>query len=173
MRGAEGRPAQPAFQQFGERSGSQQGSAVNFVRGIVQQRQLNVGDINDYCLMWSDMKLNAHRGLSSEAYQTVKNVSRGLDFVLFDKVRPTQQGSILRELAEIQQEEDIDRIVLPYADATLLRSAAAAVNIAYDPGSPENTPENLKKRTFVFADLKQKAESKNVSKLTRVVPDVK
>jgi hypothetical protein len=48
--------------------------------------------------------------------------------------------------------------VLPFPDAKLLQLVAAAVNIAYDPGGAEDTPENIKKRTFVFADLERKAQ---------------
>ncbi len=50
-------------------------------------------------------------------------------------------------------EEYKGQLVLTYEEGILLRDAAAAVNVAYDPGGQEKTPKNMKKRTFVFADL--------------------
>ncbi len=45
------------------------------------------------------------------------------------------------------------QLVLTHEEGLMLRDAAAVVNIPYDPGEPEDTPENVKKRTFVFADF--------------------
>ncbi len=145
------------YQQFGETSRSasgEAGSARQVVTDLINRQRLGLPDINEYCLMWSDLRVETSSGRVPEAvHQTVVNVSNGLDFLLFDKVGEVQQESILSELERKRKILGVDRYVLPYEDAQLLQLAAAAVNVGYDPGGEGNTPENMKKRTFVFADL--------------------
>ena len=49
-------------------------------------------------------------------------------------------------------------MILTYEEGILLQKAAAAVNIAYDPG----TPEEVEKRTFKIADLEAKAQGLDI-----------
>lgn len=165
MRGVEqGRPGQEAHQQFkaglpGNSSGDtsvrgEAGIARHFVTDLIQRQQLSLPDINEYCLTWSDLRIETGSGRVPEAlHQSIINVSGGLDFLLFDKVGEAQRESIKSEHKFVRRKLGIDRYVLPYEDAKLLQLAAAAVNVPYDPGEPEDTPENIKKRTFLFADL--------------------
>jgi hypothetical protein len=155
MERGECRP-QPVLQTFGEGGTSQPGGATEAVAALVagKRGQLNIPDVNEYALMWSDLKLETGRGrVPAAIHETIVHVSRGLDFVLFQRLRPTQQESIRRELAELQQEEGIDHLTLTYAEGQLVRDAAAVVNAVYDPGTPEDTPENRAKRTFTFVSL--------------------
>ena len=167
MPGAEqnaGRPRQfgrPVFKPYGETSGSgQQGSAIDLVRGLTQrQRRLNLPDVNEYLMKWSDMKLETSGGRVPEAtHQMILHISRGLDFLLFDKVNLTQRGSILREIQQKRRLDGIEQVELTHEEGLILKEAAAAVNVAYDPG----TPEEVEKRTFKFADLEQKAQQQGV-----------
>ena len=88
--------------------------------------------------MWSDLRVETSSGRAPEAvHQTVVNISHGLDFLLFEKLRHTQQSSILSELERKRKVLNMDRYVLPYEDAKLLRLVGAAVNVDYDPGEPE------------------------------------
>lgn len=95
--------------------------------------------------------------MSPEVHRTISNISLGIDFLAFtrghDQLSHGQRSFIPQKFSEIRQEEGIEQVVLPYQDAKLLQRAAAVVNITYDPGEPEDTPENVKKRTFVFAEL--------------------
>lgn len=157
------------YQQFGERSG-EAGSARQLVTDLIKRQRLSLPDINEYCLMWSDLRVETSSGRVLEAvHQTLVNTSHGLDFLLFEKVKQTQQISILSELERKRKVLGIDRYVLPYEDAKLLQLAAAAVNIVYDPGEPEDKPENTNKRTFVFADLERKAQGLDLPESTNVV----
>jgi hypothetical protein len=164
MVGVEGRLRQEAHQQFkaglsgngnGERRGrGEAGSARQYVTDLLQRQRLSLPDINEYCLMWSDLRIETGSGrVSEEVHQSVVNVSGGLDFLLFDKVGEAQRDSIISEHNLLRRKLGIDRYVLPYEDAKLLQLAAAAVNVPYNPGEPEDTQENIKKRTFLFADL--------------------
>jgi hypothetical protein len=142
----------------GERSG-EAGSARQFVTDLIQRQGLHVGTLSEYCLMWSDLSADTVRRkeVSPEVHRTINNISLGIDFLAFtkryDQLSPGQHSYIPQKFSEIRQEEGINHVVLPYDDATLLQLAAAVVNIAYDPGELEETPENIKKRTFVFAEL--------------------
>jgi hypothetical protein len=201
----QGRPfGQPVFQQFGERSAAgapgigsgerresgEEGSARQFITDLIQQQRLRLPDVYEYNMMWKGLSaLTIHSPIAAEVrinvppavHQTIVNVSRGIDFVLFHELGKSVkgrglQGSILRELAELRQEEDIDRFILTHEEGSLLRDAAAAVNVAYDPGGEEDTPENREKRTFRFADLERggaPAVPTKVVEATRVVPDGK
>ena len=148
------------YQQFGERSGSgEAGRARQFVSDLIQRQRLNVGTISEYCLIWSDLAADTvrRRAVSPEIHRTISNISLGIDFLAFtrghDQLSHGQRSYIPQKFSEIRQEEGIEQVVLPYQDAKLLQHAAAVVNITYDPGEPEDTPENVKKRTFVFAEL--------------------
>ena len=155
------------YQQFGERSGQQE-SAVTDIRGLIERRrELNLPDINEYVMMWKGLAaLTIPSGkepyrirVPEEEHEKIVQVSRGIDFVLFNEVNTTQQASILRELQEHQQKEGIEQFVLSHEEGLLLKDAAAAVNVAYDPGGAEDTPDDVKKRTFVFADLSGRSPS--------------
>jgi hypothetical protein len=164
------------------------GSARQFVIDLIQRQQLHLPDVSEYDKMWSGLaSLTINSPIATESrvsvppavHQTIVNVSRGLDFVLFNELGKSVkgrglQGSILRELAELRQEEGIDRFVLTYEEGLLLREAAAAVNVEYYPGGKEDTPENIEKRTFKSADLERRGapvDSTKVVDATRVVPD--
>ncbi len=170
MRGAEQRPGQPrpigqpVFQQFepggtgtpGIGSGEQR-SAINGIRGLIERRRrLNIPDVDEYVMKWKGLTaFHAELGIETtpEVHQMIVNVSRGLDFVLFEKIKPAQRGSILEELQNARQ-KGIEQYVLTHEEGLLLRDAAAAVNVPYDPG----TPDEVEKRTFKIADLEQKAQ---------------
>jgi hypothetical protein len=151
------------YQQFGNRSGSgQQENAVNDNRGLIERRRgLNLPDINEYVMMWKGLAaLTIPSGkepyrirVPEVEHDKIVQVSRGIDFVLFNEINTTQQASILRELQEHKQQEGIEQYVLSYEEGLLLRDAAAAVDVAYDPG----TPEEEEKRTFTFSDLEATA----------------
>ena len=154
------------YQQFGETSGrGDTGSARQFVTDLNQRQRLQVGTISEYCIMWSDLAADTvrRREVSPEVYRTISNISLGIDYLAYtrrrDQLSHGQRSFIPQNFAEIQQEEGIDQVVLSYEDARLLQQAAAVVNIPYNPGEPEDTPENIKKRTFVFADLEDTQQS--------------
>ncbi len=157
------------YQQFGERSASgQQDNAVTDIRGLIERRRgLNLPDKNEYVMMWKGLAaLTIPSGkepyrirVPEEEHEKIVQVSRGIDFVLFNEVNTTQQASILRELQEHQQQEGIEQFVLSHEEGLLLKDAAAAVNVAYDPG----TPEEEEKRTFTFSDLEAKASPEAIS----------
>lgn len=68
------------------------------------------------------------------------------------------------------------QVAFTYEEGLLLRDAAAVVNVAYDPGEEEDTPENREKRTFRFADLERRgapADPTTVVEATKAVPDGK
>ena len=171
--GAESRPGQisrlgrPVFQKFdlelpgsgnGERRGnSQRGSAVNIVRGLIQRSQLHLPDINQYVQMWLDTSFEKHGQIPEKEYRTIINVGLGIRLLAYDQLTDMRKALLLVELAQKRTYDKVDRVVFPYEDARLLQMAAAAVNIPYDPGGAEETPENIKKRTFKFADPEEKA----------------
>ena len=159
----------------GERRGSgQQGSAVNFVRGIIQQQRLYLRTISEYCTMWSDMAVQAHRTQSETVSTSIANVRWGLDYLAFtrryDQISEDHKTFVLEDIPIILKKElHTNPIVLPYEDAKLLQLAAAGVNINYDPGGAENTPENIRKRTFDFSNMEQKIEGAEIPDSTTVV----
>jgi len=152
----------------GERRRSiQQGSPINSVRGLIERRsRLNLPDINEYVMMWKGLAALTVQGkepyrirVPEAEHEQIVHVSRGIDFVFFEKLEATQQASILEELQTHRQQEGIEQYVLSYEEGLILRDATAAVNVAYDPG----TPEEVEKRTFKFSDLEGKASQEAIS----------
>jgi hypothetical protein len=141
------------------RGGSIPEKGSNPVTSLIQeQRQkLILGDINQYYDMWSDMTLEKREQVSEAEYKVIKNVSLGLGFLFYDQLRDMKKAVFLVHLAHIRKDTGTDRVIMPYADAKMLQLAAAAVNVAYDTGREEDTPENVVKRTFTFTAVEHKA----------------
>ena len=156
----------PNGEQFAEGS-TQEQSGVSPFDALVEYQRLNLGTIDEYSDMWkgldaltinSPISVGTRIPVTPEIHHMIGQISTGIDFVLFAEVSATKRGQILRELAEIQQEEGINEFILTYEEGILLRDAASVVNVAYDPG----TPEEVEKRTFKIADLEQKTQELDV-----------
>ncbi len=165
MVGAEQRPGSEQFAAAG---------GVNPFDALIEQTRLNIGTISEYCTQWSDMAVFARRsGQPDEVTRTIWNVGLGLDYLAFteryDQISEGHKIFVREDIPQMLHEESTDQVVLSYEEARLLQMAAAAVNIAYDPGEPEDTPENIQKRTFDFADLEQRVLHGDMPEPGRVV----
>lgn len=157
------REERPGGEQFAEQSGVNQ----NPFDPLIERTRLNLPDIDEYCMMWaglaaltvnSPIAAEKRVPVTPEVQHLISQVSNGINFVLFDKISAIQRGSILQELLWLQQEAGISQFVLTHEEGLILRKAAAAVNVEYDPG----TPEEVEKRTFKFDDLAMKARGLDV-----------
>ncbi|SRR6266849_8349136 len=181
MKRLEHKPTQRLFQPFGEGyagGGNQEASLrkqnpsnlpsimqplLRRMQEVLEDRAGKPGFIDEYSLLWSDMILETSKGLIQEdVHRKIVNVSHTLDFVLFDQLGFWLQKEILYDNAQHVKHSGIDRFILTYEEGLLLQSAAAIVNIHYDPGGSEDIPENLAKRTFLFADLEKKVKEKSL-----------
>jgi hypothetical protein len=134
------------------------GNTRQFITDLIQHHRLNVGDINKYYDSWVHLQTESAGYIPKPLEQTIRKVSLGLGFLFYDQWAETDhpdrrmQGAFQKRL---QRWNDIyeGQLVLTHEEGLVLRDAAAAVNVAYDPGGIEHTPENIKKRTFIFADL--------------------
>src|SRR2546421_9926363 len=150
-----------------EEGSAQDQSGVNPFDTLIERQRLNLGTMDEYSDMWkglsaltinSPIAADIRIPVTPEIHHMIGQISTGIDFVLFGEVSATKRGQILRELAELQQEEGSNEFILTYEEGMMLRKAAAIVNVAYDPG----TPEEVEKRTFKIADLEQKAQELDV-----------
>jgi len=138
----------------GERS-SEAGSARQFVADLIQGQRLNVGGIGAYYDKWVQLGMEAKRYIPDDIHQTIRNISLGLGFLFYNQFGEMGRAGEWKQKAfqKRLQRFGVNELVLTYEQGQMLKDAASVVNIAYDPGEPEETPENIKKRTFVFADL--------------------
>lgn len=129
-------------------------SGVNPFDALVEQARLNLPDIGQYYDMWVNMHSELYGNIPAEQHQSMKNVSFGLGFLFYQQWGEMGYTGERKQVAFQRQLErhSIDQLTLPYADAKLLQRAASLVNVDYDPGEPEDTPENLTKRTFSLVD---------------------
>jgi hypothetical protein len=153
------------YQQFGEKSGSgEAGSARQFVTDLIQRQQLTVGDINQYYDMWVGLQSESADYVPQHLTKTMRNISLGLGFLFNNQwaemgnTGRSKQVAFQKRLQRWNKEYK-GQLVLTHEEGLLLRDAAAAVNVAYDPGGAEDTPDDVKKRTFVFADLSGRSPS--------------
>src|SRR5205085_11257573 len=143
----------PGGEQFTERS-AQEESGVNPFDALIERQRLNLPDIGQYYDMWVNMGSELYGDIPEEQHQSMEHVSFGLGFLFYQQwgemgyTGERKQVAFQRRL----QRHSIDQLTLPYEDAKLLQQAASLVNVEYDPGDPEDTPENLAKRTFRLAD---------------------
>jgi hypothetical protein len=139
----------PNGEQFAEGSTREQ-SGVSPFDELVEQTRLNLPDIVQYYDMWVNMQSELYGDIPEKQHQSMRNVSFGLGFLFFQQwgemgyTGQSKQVAFEKRLAR----HSIDQFTLPYGDAKLLQQAASLVNVEYDPGEPENTPENIAKRTF-------------------------
>lgn len=128
----------------------QEQSGVNPIDALVAQTQLSVSDIGQYYDMWVGLLSESAGDIPENLTETVRNVSYGLGFLFYQQwgemgyTGQAKQVAFQKRLARYK----IDQLTLPYEDAVQLQRAASLVNVEYDPGAPEDTPENLAKRTF-------------------------
>jgi hypothetical protein len=142
----------PNGEQFAE--GSQQDqSGVSPFDALAEQARLNVPDIGQYYDMWLGLLSETEGDIPQNFTETIRNVSYGLGFLFYQQwgemgyTGRAKQDAFQKRL----QRHNIDQITLPYEDALQLQRAAGLVNVEYDPGEPEDTPENVAKRTFRLA----------------------
>jgi len=155
MERGEGKTSQP----IGEQSGSgEAGSARRFVTDFIQRQRLHVGDISNYYDSWVNLQSESAGHIPQQFTQMIRNTSLGLGFLFNSQwsemgyIGRTKQVAFQKRLQRWHEEYQ-GQLVLTHEEGLLLKDAAVVVNVAYDPGEPDDTPENIKKRTFVFADL--------------------
>lgn len=149
----------------------QEQSGVNPIDALVEQTQLSVSDIGQYYDMWVGLLSESAGYIPENLTDTVRNVSYGLGFLFYQQwgemgyTGKAKQGAFEKRLAR----HKINEFTMPYEDAVQLQRAASLVNVAYDPGEPEETPENVAKRTFIFTDLEQRVHRGDVPAQQSVV----
>jgi hypothetical protein len=149
MERGEGKPSQS----IGEQSGSQ------FVTDLIHRQRLQIGDISSYYDSWVNLLSESAGNIPQQFTQTIRNTSLGLGFLFYNqwgemgREGRIKQVVFQRRLQRARKYYGIDQVVFTHEQGQILRDTAAVVNVTYDPGEPEDTPENIKKRTFVFADL--------------------
>ncbi len=132
-----------------------QSSGVNPFDVLIERPGLNLPDIGQYYDMWVNMGSELYGDIPEEQHQSMEHISFGLGFLFYQQwgemgyTGERKQVAFQRRL----QRHSIDQLTLPYGDAKLLQRAASLVNVEYDPGAPEDTPENIAKRTFRVADI--------------------
>ena len=148
---------------FGETSGSgEAGSAKQIVTDLIQKQQLAVGDTRSYYDKWVVLASEIYRQVPAEVHETIKKVGLGLGFLLYNQWGEMglegrgKQVAFQKQLQRERKYFGMNQLVLTHEQGQMLRDIASVVNVTYDPGEPEATPENMKKRTFVFADLEDK-----------------
>lgn len=122
---------------------------------LAEQTRLNLPDIGQYYDMWVNLLSESAGYIPQRVTTSIENVSLGLGFLFYHQwgemgyTGRSKQVAFQRRL----QRHGIDQFTLPYDDAKQLQRAASLVNVEYDPGEPEDTPENIAKRTHSLADI--------------------
>ena len=142
----------PNGEQFAGESQYEQ-SGVNPIDALVSRTRLRVSDIGQYYDMWVGLLSESEGDIPQHLTETVRNVSYGLGFLFYQQWGEMGYTGRSKQVAFQNRLErySIDQFTLPYEDAKQLQRAASLVNVEYDPGEPEDTPENVAKRTFRLA----------------------
>ena len=139
-------------EQFAEENIPDQ-SGVNPFDALIERQRLNVSDIGQYYDMWVGLLSESEEYIPQHLTETVRNVSYGLGFIFYQQWGEMGYTGRSKQVAfqKRLQRHAIDQFTLSYHDAKLLQRAASLVNVEYDLGEPEDTPENIAKRTFHLA----------------------
>lgn len=117
---------------------------------FVEQTRLHVSDIGQYYDMWIGLLSESVGYVPQSITTSIENVSLGLGFLFYQQWGEMGYTGQSKQIAFEKRlvRHNIDQFTLPYEDALQLQRAASLVNVAYDPGEQEDTPENVAKRTF-------------------------
>jgi hypothetical protein len=143
----------PGGEQFAE-GGTQEQSGVSPFHALIERQRLNLPDIGQYYDMWVNLLSETAGDIPENLTETIRNVSLGLGFLFYNQWGEMGYTGRAKQVAfqKRLQRHGIDQLTLPYEDAKQLQQAASLVNVEYDPGEPEDTPENIAKRMFRLAD---------------------
>ena len=139
----------PGGEQFAEGSPQYQNGVSPF-DALAEQTRLNVSDIGQYYDMWVGLLSETVGYVPQNITTSIENVSLGLGFLFYQRWGEMGYTGQSKQVAFQKRLErhNIDQFTLPYEDALQLQRAASLVNVEYDPGAPEDTTENIAKRTF-------------------------
>jgi hypothetical protein len=128
-------------------------SGVSPFDALAEQTRLNLPDIGQYYDMWVGLLSESAGDIPESLTETVRNVSYGLGFLFYQQWGEMGYTGRSKQVAFQKRLErhSIDEFMLPYPDAKQLQRAASLVNVEYEPGEAEDTPENIAKRTFRLA----------------------
>ncbi len=140
----------------GDREGQQTERGVQALQSLVEQhqKQLQLPDAVSYYDMWVDLLSETRGYVPQSTTEVIQNVSLGLGFLAYNTwgemgYKGESKQFVFKRRLQREQDDYHGHLVLPYEQGKLLQQAASAIDIAYDPG----TPEEVEKRTFSFPDI--------------------
>lgn len=155
MVGAEQRPE---IGQFAEGSGTWEPErTVTFLTSLVQQpghneEQLHVPDAVGLYTLLTDLRIEAHQEIPEPLYETIRHVTWGFGFLVYDHLPEAKKAVFLWTLRGERNESGSDRLGLTLQEGQILQRLANTVGIEFDAGEQEN-PEQ---RTFTLAEVENK-----------------
>jgi hypothetical protein len=119
---------------------------------LQEQQKLNLPEVRKVYHMLVDMGSETAGDIPPELHEIIRNVSIGFGFVAFDKLPDGEKAAFIQRLRRDSRFYNRDKLVLTQEQAAIVKRVASAVNIAYDPGQPEEET----KRIFPYADFENR-----------------
>lgn len=119
---------------------------------LQEQQKLNLPDVRTVYEMLVDLGSETAGDIPHELHDTIRNVRIGFGFIAFDQLPDGKKAAFIQRLRRDSRFHNRDKLVLTPEQAAIVQRIASAVNIAYDPGKPEEET----KRIFPYADFENR-----------------
>jgi hypothetical protein len=119
---------------------------------VQQHKKLNLPEVSKVYDMLVDLGSETAGDIPPELHDTIRSVSIGFGFLAFDQLPDGKKAAFIHRLRRDRTYYDRDWLMLIPEQAEIVKRMASAVNIAYDPGQPEDET----KRIFQYADFENR-----------------
>lgn len=118
---------------------------------VQERKKLSLPDAGRVYLMLVDLLSETAGDIPQELQDTIRNVGLGFGFLAFDQLPDERKAAFIQRLRRDGKVYKRDHLTLTPDQAEILKRVASAVNIAYDPGQPDEET----KRVFPYADFEK------------------
>lgn len=118
---------------------------------VQEHKRLTLPEISKVYDMLVNLGSETAIDFPPQLHDTIRSVSIGFGFLAFDQLPDGKKAAFIHRLRRDGKVYNRDHLTLTPEQAEILKRVASAVNIAYDPGQPDEEA----KRVFPYVDFEK------------------